>query len=187
MANIDQARILILATDGFEQAELTVPRDELRKQGARVDVATPTGKAIRGWNKTDWGEIAPADLKIAGVEPQDYDALVLPGGVINPDKLRIDAEAMEVVSAFLDSGKTVAAICHGPWLLVQADAARGRRMTSFKSLRRDLENAGAQWIDAEVVVDDGIVTSRSPADLQPFVAKIVECVAQRRGEARPSK
>jgi protease I len=161
MPNIRDARILILATDGFEQLELTVPRDELRKQGAHVDVATPTGSPIRGWNKTDWGETAPADLKIANAKPDNYTALVLPGGVINPDKLRIDPDAMRVVRSFIESGKPVAAICHGPWLLVQADAARNRKMTSYKSIHKDVENAGAHWVDEEVVADDGIVTSRS--------------------------
>ncbi|MGO9423649.1 DJ-1/PfpI family protein [Roseiarcus sp.] len=131
MPDIRNARFLILAADGFEQLELTVPRDALRKAGAKVDVATPTGSPIRGWNKTDWGETAPADLKIADARPEGYDALVLPGGVINPDKLRVDESAMRVVRAFLDSGRLVAAICHAPWLLVQADAAEGRRMTSY--------------------------------------------------------
>jgi protease I len=174
MPNIRDARILILATDGFEQLELTVPRDELRKKGAKVHVATPTGRAIRGWNKTDWGETAPADLKIADVRLEDFDALVLPGGVINPDNLRIDPEAMRVVKSFLDGDKLVAAICHAPLLLVQADAARNRKMTSYKSIRKDVENAGAHWVDEEVVADGGIVTSRNPDDLPAFVAKIVE-------------
>jgi protease I len=184
MPNIREARILIIATDGFEQLELTVPRDELRKAGAKVDVATPTGNSIRGWNKTNWGESAPADLKIASVSPDDYDGLVLPGGVINPDKLRIDADAMRVVEAFLDSSKVVAAICHGPWLLVQADAARGRTMTSYPSIRKDVENAGARWVDQEVVVDDGIVTSRSPDDLKAFVPKIIEEIEVGRHQRR---
>jgi protease I len=184
MPNIRDVRILILATDGFEQLELTVPRDELRKQGVHVDVATPTGSPIRGWNKTDWGETAPADLKIANARPDDYAALVLPGGVINPDKLRIDPDAMRVVKSFLESGKLVAAICHGPWLLVQADAARNRKMTSYKSIRKDVENAGAHWVDEEVVVDDGIVTSRSPDDLPAFVSKIVEEVQAGRRHRR---
>ena len=131
MPDIRNARFLILAADGFEQLELTVPRDALRKAGAKVDVATPTGSPIRGWNKTDWGETAPADLKIADTRLEGYDALVLPGGVINPDKLRVDENAMRVVRGFLDSGRLVAAICHAPWLLVQADAAEGRRMTSY--------------------------------------------------------
>jgi len=184
MPKIRDARFLILATDGFEQLELTVPRDELRKTGARVDVATPTGHSIRGWDKTDWGETVPADLKIANAKADDYDALVLPGGVINPDKLRIDDDAMRMVKSFLNSGKVIAAICHGPWLLVQADAVRGRKMTSFKSIRKDLENAGAQWVDKEVVTDDGIITSRSPGDLSAFVAKIVEEVEEGRHRQR---
>ena len=174
MPSIRDARILIIATDGFEQLELTVPRDELRKAGAKVEVATPTGSSIRGWDKTDWGESAPADLKIADAKPDDYQALVLPGGVINPDKLRVDADAMRVVKAFLERGKLVAAICHAPWLLVQADAVRGRKMTSFKSVRKDVENAGANWVDEEVVVDKGVVTSRNPGDLKAFVPKIIE-------------
>jgi len=180
MPSIRDARILILATHGFEQLELTVPRDELRKAGARVDVASPDGKPIRGWDRTDWGETAPADLKIADAKPVDYTALVLPGGVINPDKLRIDDAAMTIVRSFLDSGKVVAAICHGPWLLVQADAVRGRDVTSYKSIRKDLENAGGQWVDQKVVTDNGIVTSRSPEDLPAFVAKIIEEVEEGR-------
>jgi protease I len=174
MPKIQDARILMICTDGVEQLELTVPRDELRKKGARVEVATPTGRSIRAWDIKDWGETQPDELKIADAKPDDYTALVIPRGVINPDKLRIDPDAMGVVTAFLDSGKLVAAICHGPWLLVQADAVRGRRMTSFKSIRKDVENAGANWVDREVVVDNGVITSRNPDDLPAFVAKIVE-------------
>jgi len=173
MPSIKDARILILATDGFEQLELTVPRDELRKAGARVDVATPTGESIRGWNKTDWGESAPADLKIADAVADDYQALVLPGGVISPDRLRTDEKVMGLVRDFLDGGQVVAAICHAPWLLVQADAVRGRDVTSFKSIRKDVENAGGLWADRPVVTDNGMVTSRSPADLAYFVPKII--------------
>jgi protease I len=147
-------------------------------------VATPTGQPIRGWNKTDWGETAPADLKIDAVKPDDYAALVLPGGVINPDKLRIDEGAMKIVRPFLDSGKVVAAICHGPWLLVQADAVRGLDMTSFKSIRRDVENAGGKWVDKEVVTDKGIITSRSPDDLKAFVPKIIEEIEEGRHNRR---
>jgi protease I len=174
MTDIKDARILILATHGFEQLELTVPRDELRKAGAKVDVASPDGKPIRGWNKTDWGETAPADLKIADAKLDDYQALVLPGGQINPDILRINPDAMKVVKAFIDSGKPVAAICHAPWLLVQADAVRGLNVTSYKSIRKDVENAGGKWVDKEVVADQGIITSRSPDDLKAFVPKIIE-------------
>lgn len=174
MTDINKARILIIATDGFEQAELEVPRDKLRAAGAKVDVASPEGKDIRGWNHTDWGNTASSDLKIADAKVDDYHALVIPGGVINPDKLRIDENAMRVVKSFLSSGKIVAAVCHGPWLLVQADALRGRQATSYKSIRKDVENAGAQWVDKEVVTDNGIITSRNPGDLEAFTAKIIE-------------
>lgn len=177
-------RILIIATDGFEQLELTVPRDELRKAGAKVDVASPGGEPIRGWDKTDWGDTVQVDLDLAQAKAEDYAALVIPGGQINPDKLRIDQDAMKLVRAFLDSGKVVAAICHGPWLLVEADALKGRKATSFKSIRKDVENAGATWYDQEVITDKGIITSRSPDDLPAFVAKIVEEVNEGRHDRR---
>jgi protease I len=174
MPDIKSARILIMATHGFEQAELEVPRDKLRESGAKVEVASPDGNEIRGWNVKDWGRSVPADLKIAEAKPDDYDALVIPGGVANPDKLRIDESAMKLVKAFLDGGKTVAAVCHGPWLLVQADAVRGRKVTSYESIRKDVENAGGKWEDSKVVVDQGIITSRNPDDLEAFTAKIIE-------------
>ena len=135
MPKIQDAQVLIICTDGVEQLEQLELLDGLRKKGARVEVATPTGRAIRAWNITDWGETLPADLKIADAKLDDYDALVIPGGVVNPDKLRIDPEAMRVVRAFVDSDKLVAAMCHGPSLLVQADAVEGRQMTSFRSAR----------------------------------------------------
>ena len=178
MTSIDKSRILIIATNGFEQSELEVPRDQLRAKGATVDVATLDGKQIMGWKHTDWGRPAEADLKIADAKMEDYTALVIPGGVMNPDKLRVDADAMTIVKAFLAAGKVVAAICHGPWLLVQADALKGRQATSYKSIRKDVENAGATWLDEKVVVDNGIVTSRSPDDLDAFVGKIVEEVEE---------
>ncbi len=180
MPGIQDARILIIATHGVEQSELLVPRDSLRKAGAKVDVASADGRAIRGWNHTDWGTRIDADLKIADVAPAAYAALVIPGGQINPDVLRADPDAMKAVHAFLDDGKIVAAICHGPWLLVEADAVRGRKVTSYGSIRKDLENAGAEWLDREVVADGGIVTSRSPDDLEAFVAKIIEEVNEGR-------
>lgn len=180
MARIEDARVLIIATNGVEQSELEVPRDKLRAAGAKVDVATLDGKPIRGWKFKDWGSEIKADLKIADARPEDYAALVIPGGQINPDLLRVDADAMRIVRAFLDSGKVVAAICHGPWLLVEADALKGRQATSYKSIRKDLENAGARWVDREVVTDRGIVTSRSPDDLEAFVAKIIEEIREGR-------
>lgn len=184
MPDIRNARILIMATNGFEQSELEVPRDELRGAGAEVHVATLDGKHIRGWDKTDWGRTVPADLKIADVSSEDYDVLVVPGGQINPDLLRVDESAVDLVRSFVGSGKAVAAICHGPWLLVEADAVRGRDVTSYPSIRRDLENAGGRWTDAEVVVDQGIVTNRSPDDLPAFVAKIIEEVGEGRHQRR---
>jgi len=174
MTGIAKAKILIIASNGFEQSELEVPRDRLRAKGAKVDVATPDGRKIMGWDRSDWGRPAEADLKIADAKEGDYTALVIPGGVMNPDKLRVDEDAMKIVKAFLASGKIVAAVCHGPWLLVQADALKGRQATSYKSIRKDVENAGATWMDEKVVVDNGIITSRQPSDLEAFVAKIVE-------------
>lgn len=184
MTDIKDTRLLIIAANGFEQHELTVPRDELRKAGAQVDVATPDGKPVRGWNNTDWGDSADADLGFAEVKPENYQALVLPGGQINPDLLRINPDAMKIIGAFLDSGKPVAAICHAPWLLIQADAVKGLQLTSYKSIRKDVENAGGKWVDKEVVVDKGIITSRSPADLKAFVSKIIEEVEAGRNERR---
>jgi protease I len=178
MPKINQAKILIIATNGFEQSELEVPRDKLKEAGAKVAIATQDGKDIMGWDKKDWGGPAKADMKIADAKESDYDALVIPGGVMNPDKLRVDEDAMKLVKAFLSSGKIVAAVCHGPWLLVQADALRGRQATSYPSIRKDVENAGAKWIDEEVVVDNGIITSRKPDDLQAFVKKIIEEVEE---------
>ncbi|MBV9569756.1 MAG: type 1 glutamine amidotransferase [Alphaproteobacteria bacterium] len=184
MTKINDARILIIATNGFEQSELEKPRDGLRAAGATVDVASPDGKSIRGWQKGDWGQAVEVDKKIADCNCADYDTLVLPGGVINPDKLRVDQDAMRTVREFLSSGKIVAAVCHGPWLLVEADACKGRNMTSYKSIRKDVENAGANWVDEEVVTDLGIITSRNPGDLDAFTKKIIEEVREGRHQRR---
>lgn len=178
MPDIKDARILIIATDGFEQSELEVPRDRLKQAGAKVTIASLSGDQICGWEKDDWGRTVPVDTAIGAVSPGNYDALVIPGGQINPDKLRADKQAMTLVRDFIDSGKPVAAICHGPWLLVEADAVKGRDVTSYHSIRRDVENAGGNWIDRAVVVDNGIITSRSPDDLDAFVGKIVEEIGE---------
>ncbi|HEY1707764.1 MAG TPA: type 1 glutamine amidotransferase domain-containing protein [Rhizomicrobium sp.] len=174
MTDIKDARILIIAANGFEQSELEVPRDRLREAGAKVEIASPDGKTIRGWKHKDWGTEVSADLSLADAKESDYTALVIPGGVMNPDQLRINDDAMKLVKGFLASGKVVAAVCHGPWLLVQADALKGRNATSYPSIRKDLENAGAKWADKEVVVDNGIITSRKPDDLEAFSKKIIE-------------
>lgn len=186
MTEISKARVLILATDGFEQSELEVPMKELRDRGATVHVAAPaktlrTGE-IMGWKGADWGRAVPVDTTLDAVDASSYDALVLPGGVINPDKLRVEPKAIETIKGFVRDGRIVAAICHGPWLLAEAGAAEGRQMTSYKSIRTDIENAGAEWIDKEVVTDEGIITSRSPEDLPAFVAKIVEEIGEGRHE-----
>ena len=174
MPSIENAKILIISADGFEQSELEHPRDALRNHGATVHVATPDGEEVQGWNQDDWGQTASADLKLADVNVDDYDALVLPGGQINPDVLRANADAVDLIRRFGTSGKTIAAICHAPWLLIEAELIKGRKATSFNSIQTDMKNAGALWEDSEVVVDQGIVTSRSPKDLEAFVAKIVE-------------
>lgn len=176
-------RIAVLATDGFEQSELIEPRDRLREAGAKVDVVSPGPGKIRGWKGSDWGDEVEVDVDLADAVAADYDALVLPGGVINPDKLRVDETAVGFVRSFFEQHKPVAAICHGPWTLVEADVLEGRQVTSYASIRRDLENAGADWSDREVVVDDGLITSRTPEDLPAFIDKIVEVVAASRATA----
>jgi len=180
MTSIDQAKIVILATDGFEKSELMVPLQKLREKRAKVDVASIKDGEIKSWDKTDWGESVPVDKQADAVRVEDYDALVIPGGQINPDLLRVDDRAVRLVRDFVQSGKPVAAICHGPWLLVEADALKGRRATSYHSIKTDVKNAGADWVDEEVVVDEGIITSRSPKDLDAFVGKIVEEVEEGR-------
>ena len=174
MPGIKTARILVITTHGFEQSELEFPRDQLRAKGAEVHVATLDGKAVKGWEGSDWGREAEADLRIADADPAAYDALVIPGGQINPDLLRVEEDVLSLVRRFHDSGKVIAAVCHAPWVLVEAGIVKGRDMTSYGSIRTDVINAGANWTDAEVVADNGIVTSRNPGDLKAFVAKIVE-------------
>ncbi|WP_224814554.1 type 1 glutamine amidotransferase domain-containing protein [Hasllibacter sp. MH4015] len=182
MPSIDQSKILILSTNGFEQSELEFPRDQLRAKGATVHVATPDGETIRGWDGDDWGRDAEADLGFDEVKTIEYDALVLPGGQINPDILRVDDRAIEIIQTFAEEGKIIAAICHAPWLLVEAGIAKGREMTSYQSIKTDVINAGADWVDQSVAISNGIITSRNPDDLKDFVAKIVEEVEEGRHE-----
>ncbi|MGR3501806.1 type 1 glutamine amidotransferase domain-containing protein [Pseudaestuariivita sp.] len=176
MPAISDAKILIISTHGFEQSELEFPRDQLRVKDATVHVATLDGEPITGWEGADWGRKAHADLKIADAKAEDYDALVIPGGQINPDLLRVDKDVIALVKAFHADGKPVAAVCHAPWVVIEAGLAKGRRMTSYASVKTDVENAGATWIDDEVVVDDGVITSRQPDDLKAFVGAIVDVV-----------
>ena len=177
-------KIAILATDGFEQSELTEPKRALEQAGATVQVISPKSGRIRGWKHGDWGEEVPVDLTLEQARPDDYNGLVLPGGQINPDKLRLVPEAVEFVRAFFQAGKPVGAICHGPWMLVEADVVRARRVTSWPSIKTDLKNAGAEWVDHEVVVDKGLVTSRKPDDIPAFNAKLIEEFAEGRHEAQ---
>lgn len=174
MRDITGKKILILATNGFEQSELEVPRDRLKAAGGTVEIAAPVRGEIKGWDKTDWGRPVKVDRDLAEVRADDYDAIVLPGGQMNPDSLRGDSRALDLVRAFYDGGKVVAAVCHGPWLLIDTGIAEGRMMTSWPTVRTDLRNAGATVVDEAVVADNGVVTSRKPDDLEAFSAKICD-------------
>lgn len=169
-------RIAILATDGFEQSELEHPRDMLRDVGFLVDVIAPRAGQIRGWKGADWGTPVTVDVELSEASAEDYQALILPGGVINPDRLRMDKVAVEFIRSFDSAGKPLAAICHGPWLLVESNVAKNREVTSWPSVRVDLENAGARWKDAEVVVDGHIITSRKPEDIPAFVQAVIRAL-----------
>lgn len=174
---LNSRRILIMATDGFEQSELEVPLERLQDAGAEIDIASLQTGDITGWDGDDWGDEIEVDLLIADAKAEDYDALVLPGGQINPDLLRVDDKAIALIKSFADAGKPVAAICHAPWLLVEAGLAKGRKMTSYKSIRTDVANAGAEVVDEEVVVDGNIITSRCPDDLPAFCDAIIAALA----------
>lgn len=175
---LDGKRVAVLATDGFEQVELTKPVEALKAEGATVEVVAPKGGEIQGYNHHDKGEMVSVDRELAQANAADYDAIVLPGGVINPDQLRLEPQAIAFIRSFAEAGKPIAAICHGPWTLINAEAVEGKKLTSWPSLEADLKNAGADWVDQEVVVDNGLVTSRKPDDLPAFCAKMVEEFAE---------
>lgn len=178
MATLENRRVAILTEEGFEQVELTSPKSALKEAGAMVDVISPQAGKIKAWDKTNWGIEVDVDKQLNEVSPDDYDALMLPGGVLNPDKLRQNKDAVAFVSAFLDEGKPIAAICHGPQMLIETGMIKGRKLTSYPSLQTDLKNAGAHWVDEEVVVDNGLITSRRPDDLPAFNKKMVEEFAE---------
>lgn len=176
-------RVAVLVTDGFEQEELTAPKKALEEAGAVAHIVAPSRGTVRAWKSTDWGDTFPVDVPLAEARPDAYDALVLPGGVMNPDRLRRNPKVLEFVRAFFASGKPTGAICHGPWTLIDAGVAKGRKLTSYHSLQTDLKNAGADWVDEEVVTDRGLVTSRKPDDLPAFNRKLVEEIAE--GQHQP--
>lgn len=169
-------KVAILATDGFEQSELLKPKEALEKAGAEVSVVSLKSGEIKGWDEKNWGETVKVDLTVDNVAATDFDALVLPGGVMNPDALRMEEKAVTFVKEFFTAGKPVAAICHAPWTLIEADVVKGKTLTSWASVRKDLENAGAKWVDEKVVVDNNLITSRKPEDIPAFNEKIMEAL-----------
>jgi protease I len=177
MAELQGKKVAILVEKGFEQEELLRPKQALEQAGAQTVVVSPAGEQVRGWNHTDWGESVKVDAALDQEKPDDYDALLLPGGVMNPDHLRVNPKAQEFVRHFFEAGKPVAAICHGPWTLINAGVARGRTLTSWPSLEVDLKNAGATWVDQEVVVDNELVTSRKPDDIPAFNREMIKAFA----------
>lgn len=173
-------KVAILVSDGFEQVELTDPRDALIAAGASAQIVSPRPREVQGWNHDEKADRFTVDVALRGAKPEEFDALVLPGGVMNPDTLRIDDDAVRFIKHFVDQGKPIAAICHGPWTLIEAGGVAGRTMTSYKSIKSDLANAGATWVDQAVVIDRGLVTSRNPGDLKAFNKAMLEEFAEGR-------
>ena len=178
MAKLTGKRIAIVVTDGFEQVEMTEPKQALEQEGAKTVIISPKDGKVKGWKHTDWGDSFNVDMKLSDARESEFDALLLPGGAMNPDKLRLEPDAVNLVRRFFEAGKPVAAICHGPWLLIDAGVAKGRTVTSWPSIRIDLKNAGANVVDQEVVVDRGLVTSRKPDDIPAFNRKMIEEFAE---------
>lgn len=176
--SLEGKKVAILATNGIEQTELTEPRKALEDAGAKTTLISLKPGEIKGWQHTEWGDTFPVDQLVDDANADDYDALLIPGGVMNPDKLRRNEKAVALVKKFFDNKKPIASICHGPWLLVEADVVRGRKVTSYPSIQTDLKNAGAIWEDTEVVVDQGLVTSRKPDDIPAFNQKMIEEISE---------
>ena len=170
----NQKRVAIITENGFEEVELTSPKKAMEDAGIKVDIVSTEQGKVKAWNHDHWSIELPVDVNLADANPFDYDALMIPGGVINPDKMRTQKEYVNFAKDFMESGKPVAAICHGPQLLIETGLLHGRKMTSYPSIKTDLKNAGAEWFDKEVVVDNGFVTSRSPKDLEAFNKKLLE-------------
>ena len=183
---LDGLKVAILATDGFEQSELLEPKTALEMAGAKVSIVSIKSGQIKGWKDKDWGTTVSVDMTLDEANADDFDALQLPGGVMNPDQLRMDKSAVDFVKAFFNAGKPVAAICHAPWTLIEADVVAGKTVTSWASLKTDLENAGAKWVDQEVVVDNGLVTSRKPQDIPAFNRKMIEEFAKELNKRKKS-
>jgi protease I len=184
MAQLQNKKVAILVADGFEQVELTEPKAALDQAGAKTAIVSPAKGKVKGWDTTDWGKELPVDVPLDEADADDYDALLLPGGVMNPDHLRRNVKAQQFVKTFFDQGKPVAAICHGPWTLIDAGVARGRKMTSYESIQTDLKNAGVDWVDREVVVDGNLVTSRKPDDIPAFNRAMIEQFARQEAPVR---
>jgi len=180
--NIKGLRVAILITDGFEEVEMVKPRQALDEAGAETRIVSPKSGKVRAWNSTEWSKEYPVDIALDEAQAREFQALLLPGGVMNPDKLRMEPKAVEFVKSFFDGGKPVAVICHGPWTVIEAGVASGKRMTSWPALKTDLRNAGARWVDEEVVVDGNLVSSRKPDDLPAFNREMIKLFGQAHGE-----
>lgn len=178
MPQLKNLKVAILTENGFEQSELTSPKEAMEKAGVTVHIVSPQQKEVKAWDHTDWGITLPVDKQLDGANPEEYDGLLLPGGVLNPDTLRQNEKAIKFVRHFLESGKPLAAICHGPQTLIETGMISGRTLTSYPSIKTDLINAGVHWEDKEVVVDNGLVTSRTPKDLPAFNKKVLEELAE---------
>ena len=184
MGSLNGLKVAILIENGFEQVEMVKPRKALNDAGAETYVVSPRHQRVRSWNFTNWGEEFPVDINLDKAKPDDFDALLLPGGVMNPDTLRMQPKAVAFVKAFFDGSKPVAVICHGPWTIIEAEAARGRRIASWPSLKTDLRNAGAEWVDEECVTDGNVVSSRKPDDIPAFNRGMIALFSRTKGQVR---